>query len=307
MKKLIFLIIFLVIVAAAGYWQYQKYLENPERKINRIVNNVSLRVTEALLYEIEDSIEKSKISYKDLFEKLEIHYAQINSDISEVQKIVPAKNISREKINRVMKYLQISQQLLTAEYEKYKQNMEYTDLLKTVRIQATGVGVSGDIYGKKVEYEKAKTELVKAVIKLSEAHSMAAEVISKDNLVERQIIDKAIGKFSKKWTDILPRVREVGLDLAEEMLLDFLFPQNAIDSSKESSILAVLIATNNGYSSLPQETPSHGGRSRDQASYVSRAYFCWPSEASSRIPAHPLDALPNPALQRFLSARCWAW
>ena len=198
MKKLIFLIIFLVIVAAAGYWQYQKYLENPERKINRIVNNVSLRVTEALLYEIEDSIEKSKISYKDLFEKLEIHYAQINSDISEVQKIVPAKNISREKINRVMKYLQISQQLLTAEYEKYKQNMEYTDLLKTVRIQATGVGVSGDIYGKKVEYEKAKTELVKAVIKLSEAHSMAAEVISKDNLVERQIIDKAIGKFSKK-------------------------------------------------------------------------------------------------------------
>jgi hypothetical protein len=198
MKKLMFLIICLVIVAAAGYWQYQKYHENPENKVNRIVKNVSLRVTEALLFEIEDSIETSKITYRDLFDKLEIHYAQVDSNISELQKIVPTKNISREKINRIMQYLQSSQQLLTAEYEKYKQKMEYTDMLKTVRIRETGVGISGDIYSKQVEYEKAKEELAKAVIKLSEAYSMAAEVTSKDNLVERQIIDKAISKYLKK-------------------------------------------------------------------------------------------------------------
>ena len=40
--------------------------------------------------------------------------------------------------------------------------------------------------------------MAKALIKLSEAASMAAEVISKDNLVERQIIDKAISKYQKK-------------------------------------------------------------------------------------------------------------
>ena len=198
MKKPIFLVIILAIAAVAGYWQYREYLQNPETKIIRIVNNTSLGVTKVLLLENENSIENLKITHKDLFENLEIHYAQVNSNISELEKMGATQNINREKVGILMKYLQSSQQVLTAEYDKYQKSIEYTNALKMVRLQETGVAVSGDVNSKQIEYEKAKEELAKALIKLSDACSMAGEVISKDNLVERQVIDKAIGKYQKK-------------------------------------------------------------------------------------------------------------
>jgi len=40
--------------------------------------------------------------------------------------------------------------------------------------------------------------------------------------------------------------------------------------------------------------PLHGGRCRAPASYVSLLFHCWLSEASSRMLATQLDALPNP-------------
>jgi hypothetical protein len=151
MKKLIFLIIILAIGAVAGYWQYQKYLQNPETKMIRIVNDTSLRVTKALLYETENSIENSKITYKDLFENLEIHYGQVNSNISELGEIVAAQNMNREKGGILIKYLQSTQQVLTAEYDKYQKSIEYTNALKTVRLQETGMAVSGDVNSKQME------------------------------------------------------------------------------------------------------------------------------------------------------------
>jgi hypothetical protein len=195
-KRWIFLFIILLI-GIVGYWGYQRFYEDPENRIGRIVNDASSRVFNGLSYEIEDSIEESKIKYADLFNSLETQLAGISNDISELQKIKSPEDSIRERGNAAVNYVQICHQVLKAEYDKYIKLREYTEALKTISIKETAITVNEDVNIKESEYKKAKEEFAIALRKLSEVYDRSVKSIGKESLVDRQIIEKTIRKYQK--------------------------------------------------------------------------------------------------------------
>jgi len=197
MKKWIFFLLLVLALGGVVYWQYQEYLDRPENKTIRLVKHTSLQVSKALSYEIEDSTEKAKSGYTDLFSHLEMHLAELNNDVSELQKMGDPKKRAGEKLYEATIYIQRSQQLLRTEYDKFIKLREYTDALKTIQIKETEVTAKEDVNSKEIEYKKSKEGFVLALRKFGEAFDPAEKSIGKENLVEKKMIDQILMKYGK--------------------------------------------------------------------------------------------------------------
>jgi hypothetical protein len=200
MKRWIFLFLINVVFVCVAYWVYETYLEEPENKISRIVNHTSIRVSKALAYEMEDPAKKSKLEIADFFSNLEKYLAEVNKDVSELQKIRLLNMSQKQMLHDATIYVQSSREVLKAEYDKYIKWQDYSEALKTIRIGEIEVAAKEDINSKKTEYEIAKEEFKKALGKLLEAYNLTARSIGEERLADRQLIKMGSDlKIENSW------------------------------------------------------------------------------------------------------------
>ena len=209
--KRIVIIAGLVVVAAIGvyfgyHWHQQSKLIEA---ITPHVKNTSIRTSNALSYEITEG---SKITYKELFEKLEADISEIDKRLLEVQTIsTPATKI---KTDIVFAYLNGCQEMLRAQLWKYRKQLALSSASKWFD-KSLGlykvVGYYGFEYARKTveealkalneagrEYEEAKSNLVVTAKKLTEIRTQIASIVSADNLVDPNALAKVVDVNNKK-------------------------------------------------------------------------------------------------------------
>ena len=155
-------------------------------------------MSKILLSEIEDAIDNSKITYRELFGTLETHHTDITVRISELQKIRDLNIVPKAKIDAVIKYQHASLKFLSAAYDKHLKLFEFTNAAQSVNIQESFIAGYGNVTAAKIEFEKANEELVTALKELSDARSTTGEFIMEEYLVDKQKIDKVINKYQKE-------------------------------------------------------------------------------------------------------------
>jgi hypothetical protein len=205
MKRLTIIIVCIVAVTVAGgYFGYRWYQQNQLIKaITPYVKNASLRTSNALVYETETG---SKITFKELFEKLESHISEIDNKLLEVQTLsTPA---IKAKADLAISYLRCCQELLRAQLSKYRKQLALSSSMdwaeKSVELYRDA-GYYGRDYARKhsdealkqmrkagQEYEEAKSDLAKTATKLIEARTGVSSILSTDILVDSKVLLKVV-------------------------------------------------------------------------------------------------------------------
>lgn len=200
-------VLFAVLAIAGSYLAYAKYEENKfVESLKPHVKNSSLRLANALRYETEEA---TKITYQELFEKLEADIAEVDKRILEVQ----TSEIPRykDKADTVLAYLRGSQELLRCVLMKYRKQLAYgsavewatksLDELKSASYygfdsayKSSGKAID-DINKAEKEYSEAVSAVLSATKKMRELRIKAASVMPVDTLVDAAIFEA----FAKKY------------------------------------------------------------------------------------------------------------
>ena len=89
MKKAIFLVIGLVVIFIVSFIFYRYYqISQVRNQLSPLVQNITLRTSNNVIFETEES----KITYKELFEKIEKDLSEIDSKIIDLQTISASFN-----------------------------------------------------------------------------------------------------------------------------------------------------------------------------------------------------------------------
>lgn len=209
MKKYIAVAAAIIIVGVAylGYVQYEK-----SRLIDSItphVKNISLRVVNSTRYETEAD---TKITFKELFEKLEVDIAEVDKRLIDVQTIASPK--TAKLTGPVITYLKTSQDYLRALLQKYRKTMKvniamnWSDKTLDDLRNSSGYGFdfakrSADTAIKELEvagkeYEDSKVELRASTLKLKETRTAIASILPEDSLIPVAQLDAVISKYAPK-------------------------------------------------------------------------------------------------------------
>jgi len=200
MKKAIAAVVAVAIVIA-GYFAFsaheqQKFLES----IRPHVKNSSLRLANAIRYETEEG---TKITFKELFEKLEADVAEIDKRILDVQTIATPSN--KEVTDPVLDYMKSSQELLRALLMKYRKRLAFSnaidwteraiDEMKTTSYygmeyaKRTGDKAIKDLEKAQVEYKGAIADVIGATNNMRETYSKVVASLPRDVLIDPAILE----------------------------------------------------------------------------------------------------------------------
>jgi cytochrome c len=168
-KRIITLAVMAICVLAVGMffgnrWHAeQKFME----AITPHVKNTSLRVINASQYELSKD---SKITFKELFEKLEGDVSEIDKRVLDVQTL--ETEAFKQKSEPVVAYLKASQELLRAQVSKYRKTLAVSNSLDWVTQRIADA--KNERWGYGAEYalkaaRKAVDDLGKGEKELSEA------------------------------------------------------------------------------------------------------------------------------------------
>lgn len=202
LKRLLVGLTAFVILGGLGYiglgrYKQQRFIES----ISPLIKNTSLRVANVATYETN---EESKITFKELFDKLELDIGEIDKRILEVQTI--ASPSQRTLTDSAVGYMRGSQGLLRALLAKYRKALALDSASERARSASHEMSTSSsslfsyrlDVWAKAVEdREKAAVELagstsdvvssakslIDAVARLS-----AADVLPSDALIDPAIL-----------------------------------------------------------------------------------------------------------------------
>ena len=208
---IVLLIVLLVgVMVGAGYFGFKKYEEQKIIKsVVPDVKNTSIRVKNILTYETESG---SKITYKELIEKLEAYISEIDKKILETE--TASTSSTKEKINVILSYLKGCQELLRAQLAKNRNELVVTSSLqwadKAVDLYK-GAGYYENDYARKTadeaikdmnkafsEYYEARTELSATSRKLSELLPKVAAVVPQENLIDKSTLEIVAKKNEEK-------------------------------------------------------------------------------------------------------------
>jgi len=204
MKKKLIIVIVTVIVIAAGYVGFIKYKQhNFVESITPHVKDASLRLANVVRFDTEET----KITYRELFEKLESDIAEIDKRILDVQTIATPSN--KGITDPVLAYLKGSQELLRSLLLKYRKQLTLSsaiDLADRSIDDMRNVGLSGLEYATTVsgrayidlgevekEYSEAISDVLNATNNMKKAHANLASSIPSDALADPTIFE-AIAK-----------------------------------------------------------------------------------------------------------------
>lgn len=202
-----------VLVAISGYFGFTQYEQHKfVESIRPHVKNSSLRVMNATRYETDDG---SRITFKELFEKLESDIAEIDKRILEVQTIATPGN--KEITEPVLEYLRGSQELLRSLLTKYRKRLavsnasEWTNRAINELRTAGAYGAEHAIkasdkalkdYQKAIdEYTESTIDVLGATKNLKSAYVKVAAILPSDVLVDLVIIDAIVRKNEPKPRD----------------------------------------------------------------------------------------------------------
>lgn len=208
MKKLIIIAV-VVVLTVAGYLGYTEYRR--ARFVESLVphvKNVSLRVANSTRGATEDD---SKITFKELFERLESDIGEIDKRLLEVQTL--SSSVTKKVTEPTVYYLNTSQvycRSLLAMYRKRLAASIAHDLVKKrLADQWSAMGSSTfDYITRSVneaiedsekadkECQESIPELLAAVSKLKEARSPLKEIFAADALIPLEQIDAVVKKIS---------------------------------------------------------------------------------------------------------------
>ncbi|MCA6215079.1 hypothetical protein KGA65_00870 [Ideonella sp. B7] len=209
MKK-IFLVAVSIALSAVAYFSYSKYEQRQFMEaLLPHVKNVSLRVANSARYETEAD---TKITFKELFEKLELDISEVDKHLIEVQTISSPKTAPVS--DPVVTYLKASQEYLRAMLQKYRKTLAFSSANdfaeKSLDDLRTSSGYGFDFAKRSAdqaikELGKAEEELSAAVPelratteKLKAARATLAATFPADALIPVEQLDAVIGKNSAK-------------------------------------------------------------------------------------------------------------
>jgi len=196
----------LLVVIGAGYFGYGHYQR--QQFIERLlphVKNASLRVENSARYETEDD---SKITFKELFDKLEADIAEVDKRLIEVQTLASPDTAALS--DPVVAYLKGTQVYLRAMLLKYRKGLAVssasnwaTQQIEDLRA-SSGYGVDyarrsadkalKDLTQAQSEYNETIPELRVAAEKLKELRAPLALFLPADALVTESQIEAVIAK-----------------------------------------------------------------------------------------------------------------
>lgn len=212
MKKKLIIVAVTVILIAAGYagfvsYEQRKFVES----ITPHVKNASLSLANVVRYETEET----KITYKELFDKLESDISEIDKRILDVQTIATPSN--KKVTDRVIGYLKGSQELLRSLLLKYRKQLAVSSARDSTERSIEfmrNAGQYGHEYASKaadsalkdwrkaeIEYAEAKSDVLNAANNMKKAHASLATNIPSDALADATIFETIAKKYETKKSD----------------------------------------------------------------------------------------------------------
>jgi hypothetical protein len=199
-----------IVIAIGGYIGYSKYEQHKfQESITPHVKNASIRLANAVRYETEKD---TKISYKELFEKLESDVSEIDKRIIDVQTIAAPNN--KEVTDPVLDYLKGGQELLRALLLKYRKHLALSsardwadrtiDEIRSTRYYGREYALKSadkaikDLEKAANEYDEATADVVSAARKMADVHSKVAPYIRSDALTDVAVFQAIVQKNEKK-------------------------------------------------------------------------------------------------------------
>lgn len=199
-----------ILLVVGGYFGYARYEQQKfQESITPHVKNASLRLANAVRYETEKD---TKITYKELFEKLESDVSEIDKRIIDVQTIATSDN--KDITDPVLAYLQGSQELLRAILQKYRKQLsvssssdwldrEMKDLRSasyySVEYAAKSAKKALGEYEKALkEYQEATADVLGAAKKMTDVHAKVAPFIRSDALTDVAVFQAIVQKNEEK-------------------------------------------------------------------------------------------------------------
>ena len=200
-KTFIIASILVVLIALGAFFGYRWHQQNTiiETLIPH-VKNASLRTSNAVSVETS---ERTKISYKEWFEKLEADISDIDKRLLEVQTVTtPA---IKTKTDPIVNYLKGCQELLRTLLLKARKQLQMSSTFKWAETSIThyynrssAEQVIKEFQKTEKEFEESKSDIITSAKKLGELRTQVASFVSKDNLIDTAELDKLVNFFSKK-------------------------------------------------------------------------------------------------------------
>jgi len=205
MQKFLWAIIGVVIAVGSyfGYINYERY--KFKEAVSHHVKNASLRLANAIRYETEQG---TKITYKELFEKLESDVAEIDKRVIGIQTIATPDD--EEITNPILAYLKSGQELLRALQQKYRKLLAFSSSIEWATRSMEELR-SASYYGfdyanraanralkeaekAEAEYNEAVNDLIDAARTVIECHKRIVGLVRDDALIDVKIFEEVVRK-----------------------------------------------------------------------------------------------------------------
>jgi hypothetical protein len=205
MKKVIILIL-LIFVVFVSYYGYQRYLFNKIiLSTHPLVKNTSLRVNNSLSFEIN----KTNISYNELFLKIESDITEIDKNVLVLQLVATSK--TKEEIDNVLEYINVSRDVLRSQLRVYRKRLAVRISLdmsdRAISYYKETSSFTGDIAlkhaesalrdaDKEVKYlQDSEKELSERLLDLLESRNKVAMFLPVDILINQSLLDNVMKKY----------------------------------------------------------------------------------------------------------------
>jgi hypothetical protein len=208
MKKVVLCIVGVIVVVAVGFFGYRYYkISSTLGAIAPLVTNVSLRVSNDVRYEYDES---SNITYEELSKKNENDLAEIDNKIIDIQSL--PTTFCKDKVSTAVIYVQSCQELLRALLNKHRRELD-------VKVAVKGRKESflqslKDMFGKysdrradkdledqkekKQELRDSIQEVLSVIGKLERDRKEAIKILPAKTLIDASVLDKLNKKIDEQ-------------------------------------------------------------------------------------------------------------
>jgi hypothetical protein len=207
----ILIVVFILAVGVAFFVLRYYEISKARSAIEPLVQNVTLRTSNDINYDVEPS----KITYKELFEKLDKDLSEIESKKIDLQTI--SSTFDEQELEASLNYMKSCQGLLRALESRYYKQLAYSTALETEEKALTFYSSAGyygryytyktykdaveDVKKKEAEYNESMDDVSKAIVAMGPARTGISKFVSDKSIVEDRLLTKlSIKNFSSRTT-----------------------------------------------------------------------------------------------------------
>ncbi len=200
-NKIVLYSLIIVGVIAVGFFGFRYYkVSSTMGSVAPLLQNISLRVANDVRYEYEPT----KITYKELFEKIEKDLSEIDSKIIDVQAM--PTTFCEDKVSGAITYAQSCQELLRMLLNKNRKSLQVSSALEWNK-KALDLYLASSYYGaeyakrsfnedskdvktKMQDYKEATSELSPIIKKVEDARKKVVAYLPEKAVVASSVLDK---------------------------------------------------------------------------------------------------------------------